>query len=170
MNKVLNNRKGFTLVELLAVIVVLAIIILVAMPNVMSAMEKARRNTFYTEATEICKIVQNAYNTDILEGNITGGTGKCYSLKDLNTSGVMDKNLKDYSGSVQILYNGDVATTKIWISNKSYQYVGADCTKLGKKIDEAVAGGADSDKLVKYSSAVSQNCGGTVPSGGWKEW
>ena len=40
MKDIIKNKKGFTLVELLAVIVVLAIIILVAMPNVMSAMEK----------------------------------------------------------------------------------------------------------------------------------
>ena len=44
MRKMKNNKKGFTLVELLAVIVVLAIIILIAMPSVMSAMDKARRN------------------------------------------------------------------------------------------------------------------------------
>ena len=154
MKNTLNNKKGFTLVELLAVIVVLAIIILVAMPNVMSAMEKARRNTFYTEATEICKIVQNAYNTDILDGKIAGGTSKCYSLSQLRDDGHMDKNLDGYSGSVYIQYTpgSDKAKTYIWISNKSYQYVKAECSLLGKKV------GSGQSDMQKYTADAATNC------------
>ena len=44
------NRKGFTLVELLAVIVVLAVIMLLAVNAVIPQMNKARRNAFVTEA------------------------------------------------------------------------------------------------------------------------
>ena len=134
MKDIIKNKKGFTLVELLAVIVVLAIIILVAMPNVMSAMEKARKNAFYSEATEICKIAQNAYNTDILDGKAAGGAEKCYDLETLVSEGHMDKNTKDYKGKVVITMTGDAATTKIWLSNHSYQYVGAECNHLSKDI------------------------------------
>lgn len=38
-----NTRKGFTLVELLAVIVILAIIMIIAIPAVLSTMEQARQ-------------------------------------------------------------------------------------------------------------------------------
>ena len=40
------NKKGFTLVELLAVIVVLAIIMLLAIPNVLSVLNVSRRKAF----------------------------------------------------------------------------------------------------------------------------
>ena len=134
--KNMNNKKGFTLVELSAVIVVLAIIILVAMPNVMSAMEKARKNAFYSEATEICKIAQSAYSGEAMAGTsgYGGGQTKCIKLTELNTMGYMDKNLKDYKGAVQISFTGDKATTKIWISNKSFRYNGADCKELNKEL------------------------------------
>ena len=50
MNKKINSRRGFTLVELLAVIVVLAIVMLIALQAVLPAMDSARRQTFAIEA------------------------------------------------------------------------------------------------------------------------
>lgn len=50
------NTKGFTLVELLAVIVILAIILLIAVPNVMGIIEKAKKDAF-------CSTAKLAYNS-----------------------------------------------------------------------------------------------------------
>ena len=41
-----RNNKGFTLVELLAVIVILAIIMIIAIPSVLATMSTARKKTF----------------------------------------------------------------------------------------------------------------------------
>ena len=44
-----NNRKfGFTLVELLAVIVILAVILVIAVPKVMNIINDTRKSTFET--------------------------------------------------------------------------------------------------------------------------
>ena len=40
------NKKGFTLVELLAVLIILAVISLIATPIVMDLIEKQKKNTF----------------------------------------------------------------------------------------------------------------------------
>ena len=40
------NKKGFTLVELLAVIAILAILVIIALPNVLELYRTARKNTF----------------------------------------------------------------------------------------------------------------------------
>lgn len=121
MRKMKNNKKGFTLVELLAVIVVLAIIILIAMPSVMSAMDKARRNALITEATEIVKIATTAYADDSMG---TGITKVCYNLKYLADNGYLDKNLTGYTGQVgvQVDATGKVET-QIWLSNGIYKIV-----------------------------------------------
>jgi type IV pilus assembly protein PilA len=42
----MNNKRGFTLVELLAVIVILAIILVIAIPNVIKVIDKARLDTY----------------------------------------------------------------------------------------------------------------------------
>ena len=41
----MNKEKGFTLVELLAVIVILAIIMIIAIPSVLGTVETAKRKT-----------------------------------------------------------------------------------------------------------------------------
>lgn len=132
MKKIAKNKKGFTLVELLAVIVVLAIIILIAMPSVMSAMDKARKNSLVTEIAEIAKIAQTAYADDSMG---TGITSKCYSLQELVDNGYMDKKMKDYSGAVYLSVDKDgKVISKIRISNGIYQYSGnvkdADVSQL----------------------------------------
>ena len=42
----MDKRKGFTLVELLAVIVILAIIMIIAIPSVLDTLDTARKKTF----------------------------------------------------------------------------------------------------------------------------
>ena len=44
------NKKGFTLVELLAVITLIAIIAGLAVPNVMTSIENSKKNTFLLDA------------------------------------------------------------------------------------------------------------------------
>ena len=127
MKGILKNKKGFTLVELLAVIVVLAIIILIAMPSVMSAMDKARKNALYTEASEIIKIAQTAYADDMMNAAVPANTtGYCYSLEYLIDKGYMDKNLggtgstaTEY-GSVLLKVVDGSATYTVWLTNKIY--------------------------------------------------
>jgi prepilin-type N-terminal cleavage/methylation domain-containing protein len=53
-----NERKGFTLVELLAVIVILAIIMIIAIPSVLSTVETAKQKTFR-------QFMQKAYNAGV---------------------------------------------------------------------------------------------------------
>jgi type IV pilus assembly protein PilA len=46
----MKNNKGFTLVELLAVIVILAVILLIAVPNVFGIIDKSRSDTLVSNA------------------------------------------------------------------------------------------------------------------------
>lgn len=142
MKKIVKNKKGFTLVELLAVIVVLAIIILIAMPSVMSAMDKARRNALITEVTEITKIAQTAYADDSMG---TGITSICYNLEYLVEHGYLDKKLEGYTGAVLLSVNADgKVSSDIIISNGVYSYTGST-----KEV---------SNDNLKSSPTVTNNC------------
>lgn len=75
----MKNNKGFTLVELLAVIVVLAIILVIAGTNVSKSIEDTRKKTKYIAAKEIVDIA-SAYIYE--KGKDTDGD-YCYSIDQL---------------------------------------------------------------------------------------
>ena len=59
------NKIGFTLVELLAVIVVLAIIMVIAIPNILGIIDKARNDSFASTA----KMMIEAAKTKVASDN-----------------------------------------------------------------------------------------------------
>ena len=60
----MNNRRGFTLVELLAVIAILAILVIIALPNVMNMFKTAKKNSFTTEVKKIAQTAEQQWITD----------------------------------------------------------------------------------------------------------
>lgn len=94
--KKIMNKKGFTLVELLAVIVILAVIILVAMNAVVPQMQKARRNAFKTEATSYL----NAAETWYTNNSIMNPTETCVTIGFLNANYIKKTGGEKYTGYV----------------------------------------------------------------------
>ncbi len=69
-----KNKNGFTLVELLVVIVVLALIMIITIPAVLDVMDDTRRNAFVLYAQKVVKDTQTQYVYDSNIGN-AGGAG-----------------------------------------------------------------------------------------------
>ena len=148
-----KNKKGFTLIELLAVIVILAIIILIAMPNVLGAMERARKNTFSTEATSILKVAGTAYSDLAMSGSVGGSV--CINVKDLGSQAggqnYLSKDLTKYSGYVYLTINASSgAVTYSWdISNGKYRATTANTPNQEIKVEDIDSSAA---------AATAQNC------------
>lgn len=64
----MKNRKGFTLVELLAVIVIMAILLMVAIPSVNRILQDVRKRTFLNEAKTIYNEAINKYISESSQG------------------------------------------------------------------------------------------------------
>ena len=136
--KKLMNKKGFTLVELLAVIVILAVIILVAMNAVIPQMSKARKGAFLTEIETFVKGAEAYYQAESVKGNTmsecssTGGiTTCCIDIDDLKGN-YIKKSDEKYKGSIKIQINADnTAEYSAYMSNGTYRYAGstADLTE-----------------------------------------
>lgn len=83
----MKKKNGFTLVELLAVIVVLAIIMIIAIPAVLEVMNTARKKSFALYVDKVVTAVQTQYVYDANSGAIQGAGWYVYSIKnDLNLS------------------------------------------------------------------------------------
>ena len=72
IGEIMKNRKGFTLVELLAVIAILAILVIIALPNVLNMYKKAQKEMFLTEAKKVYSEAEKKY----LLNSISGKTSK----------------------------------------------------------------------------------------------
>ena len=90
------NSKGFTLVELLAVITIMGVLMLVAIPAVSRTIENTRRDTFMNTAKSYINAVKNSVAADEIQCGSgassymlsAGGTGYYYIKFDsAQTSG-----------------------------------------------------------------------------------
>lgn len=87
------NKRGFTLVELLAVIAILAILMLLVMPNVLGMFTRGREDAFVTEAQSLWKAAEQKYVTDSIGGTTPGPycknsgiTTGCTEISGISTS------------------------------------------------------------------------------------
>lgn len=65
------NKKGFTLVELLAVITILAVIALITTPINFGVVENSRMNSFTRSVEEMCNVIDMDYNEYGRGGTVT---------------------------------------------------------------------------------------------------
>ena len=86
------NKKGFTLAELLGVIVVLSIIVSIAGLSVISVMNKAKNKTF----NEMTDNLKDAAKTCYLDNELD--KTNCDTVKKLKDNGYFEDN-KDYCGN-----------------------------------------------------------------------
>ena len=131
----MKNQKGFTLVELLAVIVILAVVILIAVTAVIPRMNDARKGAFADEAMEYIKGAQEAY----VESQMEGASGTtCFTVAWLNKYKI-DKKESGYTGFVEI--STEAATEgqgTAYIKNSKYMVDGESGT-ISKSDVAAVA-------------------------------
>ena len=105
------NRKGFTLVELLSVIVILSVIVLIATNAVVPMADSAKK--------QVLAMAQTLYIQE------NSSSSKCYTYDEIISSGLIEKNDENYTGSISIeVDSSGNYTYKIWLSNGQYMIKG----------------------------------------------
>lgn|SRR5574344_424325 len=84
------NKKGFTLVELLAVIVIMALLISIAVPNVISISQKMKVK-MYCEKVKLIESDAKLYGQDNID-SVTDGTITTVSVSDLIKNNYLKKD------------------------------------------------------------------------------
>ena len=98
-----KKKRGFTLVELLAVIVILAVILVIAVPQIMSVIESARKGSIESTAKLIAEGAEREYTNRKILGKDT----------NIECSDVSSMNSNDYGTCVITFDNTGKATVKV---------------------------------------------------------
>ena len=102
------NKRGFTLIELLAVIVILSIIMGIAIPNVVSTLEKSKKETYISDAKKFLTLAKTELSTHIskpAEGEIVKVKLSCVDNEDLTKD--PDGNKYDEENSFVLVVRKD---------------------------------------------------------------
>ena len=96
----MDKKKGFTLVELLAVIVILALIALIATPIILNVINDAKKQAAKDSAYGYMDAVEKyIVSSELEDKSIKDGT---YSVEDLNSMGVSVKGSTPDNGTIKI--------------------------------------------------------------------
>ena len=132
MKKMMKNRKGFTLMEMLIVVAIIAILVIIAIPTFNSALAKARA------ATDVANI-RSGYAAALVEA-MTNGVDKIeanntyYLLKDGSVSNAADATnryttqgeSKNATANTTIGGKFEVNKTVTWGKNYNVSYTVTD--------------------------------------------
>ena len=113
------NKKGFTLVELLAVIVVLAVIMVIAIPTVIDSMNSAKKSSFAMYGQKMLNAAMSKVQGDALDGK---SAQPVYKFKELVASS------GQYKGYVS--YDSSTNTYTVYFYNTDYMAKGASYDDL----------------------------------------
>ena len=101
----MNKKNGFTLVELLAVIVILAVILIIAMPKISEVIKKTRLSSLETTAKLIASQAEKKYTENqVLDSS---SAIKCNDVAKLNDTDYGTCKIKfDDKGNASVILNG----------------------------------------------------------------
>ena len=80
------NKNAFTLVELLAVIVILAIILVIAVPQVLDTITSSKQGSIDVSVKNIAKAAEMKYTEMLVKGESTNGTLDCSEIANLSNA------------------------------------------------------------------------------------
>lgn len=110
------NKKGFTLVELLAVLTVLALIMLVTIPNFIGSIQRNKELTYQSNIESI-NLAASSFNS------IHSGSVSQVSVEDLKKEGFITTNYINPHDNTEM--NGCV-----YIIDGEYTYMEKTCTTV----------------------------------------
>ena len=129
----MKKKKGFTLVELLAVIVILAVILIIAMPKISDVIKNSKEASLETTAKLIASQAEKKYTENqVLDGS---STIKCSDVAKISSNDYESCNITfDDKGNakVSIVGKGKFEGMAVCNASKNSASITSDCSTEAK--------------------------------------
>ena len=139
----MKNKKGFTLVELIAVIALLAVILLLIVPNVVNILKEGREDAFVNQVQSVMRAAEKQYGTDLafknashlycsgddifaLNFNATNSIARVENNYDKILATTIGMNTDTYMNLSDCSENGKIVA--LGVQDKNYCYISSDPT------------------------------------------
>ncbi len=145
----IKKQKGFTLIEIMIVLVVLGLLIAVALPKVSQVLFTGKVNATKTSLSSLSKAIKN-FNADtsVWPGNIAdlmspiAGGNSCYNTKSLAASTYSAAQVKNWKGPYmdgttnEISVDAWGAKVSVGVVDSAFKYTGKDVTGATVTVDD----------------------------------
>ena len=150
----MKNKDGFTLVELLAVIVIMGILMLVGIPQMRKVIENSRKDTFLNEVKTVRQEAENIFTSE--SGAAYGGDGLEKEYYDTGIGEISDPSLFTNKPTglryfVRLDETGRVTHLYVWNDKYTYSFTKA----TGIKVEDIIRGNIIKTEKNKYDLAIS---------------
>lgn len=143
----MKNKNGFTLIEILAVIIIIGVVMLIAVPAVSNYINSSRKSAYITTAKEYIKEAQSKIAT------------KDYELYDKNATYYIDiKNLPLESGGDSPFGDWvEAYVVVIYLPPDGYKYYWTSIDSSGFKVDLTEVEELDEDDIYNSEDGYLNN-------------
>lgn len=138
----MKNKKGFTLVELLAVIAILAILMLLIMPNILNLFQNGRRDAFINQIQTVWRTA----NQQFVSSSFSSNPLSAFCDKSQNLNNCKELDLGNTDVKYFVMLNSEANVSQIAVSDGYFCYVANSNPKINIKRNEV--GNSDNKNVV----------------------
>ncbi len=143
------NKRGFTLVELLAVIAILAILVIIAMPNVLKMFNESKKDSFETEVKAILTTTEKQWLSDSMGSTGSDVTVYCrVNGVDCDNALKLDGN-KDIDYYVTVDSHGNI--TQFGAVTDEHQFSNVEGLKPADEINSETVSDLKEEEKIKIT-------------------
>ena len=156
----IKDNKGFTLVELLATVVVIGVLILISVPNMVGVINKNKDSNYIDDARRMQSLAEYRFRSEDKDKLNDDTPCITYTLKELNKNQEFDKTPDDDSSTKKYDFDKSFVVVKkvsneykyyVFLTTNDGKQMYANFTRIGTNYT-LITDGADDTKNYKQSN------------------